>query len=56
MGVQDLAAITIFDEITAMLFMFPLGFQEATCSIIGNCIGANNVPLARNFFKFITSL
>lgn len=30
--------------------MAPLGLQEATCSLIGNCIGANNVKLARRFF------
>ena len=34
--------------------MVPLGVQEATSGIIGNCIGANNVPLARRFFRLIT--
>ena len=39
---------------TAMLFMVPLGIQEATCGVIGNCIGADNVPLAKRFFSIIT--
>ena len=37
-----------------MLIMMTLGIQEATCGIIGNCIGANNVPLAKRFFGIIT--
>ena len=32
--------------------MVPLGIQEAVCSLVGNCIGANNVPLAKRFFSF----
>ena len=34
--------------------MVTLGIQEATCGIIGNCIGAHNVPLAKRFFGVIT--
>ena len=34
--------------------MISLGIQEATCGIIGNCIGAHNVPLAKRFFSVIT--
>ena len=33
------------------MFMGPFGIQEATCAVIGNCIGANNVSLAKRFFK-----
>ena len=40
-------------NMAATLFMVPLGIQEATCGIIGNCIGANNVPLAKRFFNMI---
>ena len=40
--------------VTATLFMLPLGIQEGTCGIIGNCIGSNNVPLANRFFNMIT--
>ena len=31
-----------------------IGIQAATCSIIGNCIGAHNVMLAKRFFRIIT--
>ena len=54
-GVQALAANTIFIQVLATIFMVPLGIQEATCCIIGNCIGANNVPLAKRFFKLIST-
>ena len=33
------------------MFEIPLSYQEATAAIIGNCIGANNVPLAIRFYK-----
>ena len=35
---------------------FSFGVQEATCAIIGNCIGSNNVPLAKRFFSLITKV
>lgn len=53
-GVDALASIIIVMSICALIFMVPLGIQEATCGIIGNCIGANNVPLAKRFFSIIT--
>ena len=43
-------------DVCATLFMVPLGLQEATCAIIGNCIGSNNVPLAKRYFKMINYL
>ena len=46
--------MTVCASVAASLFMIPLGIQEATCGIIGNCIGANNVPLAKRFFGLIT--
>lgn len=49
-GVSDQAAQTLIVSWGAIIFMAPLGIQEATCGIIGNCIGANNVPLAKRFF------
>ena len=36
--------------------MVPLGIQEASCGIFGNCIGANNVILANRFFWLMTSI
>jgi Na+-driven multidrug efflux pump len=35
----------------ATMFMVPLGLQEATCSLIGNAIGANHVQLAKRICK-----
>ena len=55
LGVLDLAAQTIFIQVCATLFMVALGIQEATCGIMGNCIGANNVPLAKRFFTLIAT-
>lgn len=40
----------------SFLFMFPLGMQEATCALIGNAIGANNVPLAKRIFKLTLNI
>ena len=54
LGVTELASQTLCINVTAMLFMVPLGIQEATCGLVGNCIGANNVPLAKRFFRIIT--
>ena len=55
LGVLPLASQTIFVQVCSTLFQIPVGIQEATCGIIGNCIGANNVPLAKRFFKLITT-
>ena len=30
-----------------------LGFQQATCIIVGNLIGADNIPLAKRMAKLI---
>ena len=54
LGVLELASQTIYIQVIATMFMVPLGINEATTGIIGNCIGAGNVPLAKRFFKLIT--
>ena len=36
--------------------MVTLGISEAACAIIGNCIGAGTVPLAKRFFTIITKV
>ena len=36
--------------------MIALGIQEGTCALIGNCIGANNVPLAKRFYSLIAKI
>ena len=36
--------------------MVPQGLQEASCAIIGNEIGANNVRLARRYYRVISTI
>ena len=54
LGVVELAAMTVVCSFTSLLFMVALGIQESTCALIGNCIGANNVPLAKRFYNMIS--
>ena len=39
-----------------MLFMLMLGVQDGACILIGNCVGANNIPLAKRFYYFIAKI
>ena len=56
LGVIELASLTICLNLHSLLFRVPLGITEATSALLGNSIGANNVPLAKRFagmiFKF----
>ena len=52
-SVEAQAVHTIAASGSALMFEISLGYQEATCSIIGNCIGAGKVKLARRFFNLI---
>ena len=56
MGVAEQASMALITSIIALLTMIPLGVQEATCGVIGNCIGANKVNLARRFFSLILKI
>ena len=38
----------------AIYFEFPVGLAESSSALIGNCIGANNVKLARRFLNLTT--
>lgn len=49
------AAQTLISICVSVFFEVPLGTSEASCALIGNCIGANNVPLAKKFLR-VTSL
>ena len=53
-SIEAQAIQTIVTSGCAILFEVPLGYQEATCAVIGNCIGAGNVPLARRFMRLTT--
>jgi len=56
LGVLELAALSICLNVHSLLYRVPLGITEATSALLGNSIGANNVPLAKRFasvnFKF----
>ena len=53
LGVVELASITVVLSFRVFLFTFAQGIEEGTSAIIGNCIGANNVPLAKRFYWLI---
>ena len=53
LGVPEQASQVLVASLNSILFMAPLGVQEATTALVGNCIGANNVPLAKRFFSLI---
>ena len=38
------------------MFMVPMGIQSAACAIIGEQIGANRVPLAKEYFKVMCKI
>jgi len=50
-SVEAQAVQTIVASLLSILFEIPLGVQTVSCAMIGNCIGANNVPLAQRFFR-----
>ena len=50
-GVEEQASWTIVSIICSVLFEFPLAVSEVTSSLVGNCIGAGNVDLAKRFFR-----
>ena len=56
LGVLELASSIICLNLISMLYMIPMGIQESSTGLVGNCIGANNVPLAKSFFRIILSV
>ena len=50
-SIEAQAVQTTVTSVYALIFEIPLSYQEATAAIMGNCIGANNVPLAIRFYK-----
>ena len=51
LGVVEQASQIVIQSIIILLFCTPQGIRAATCSIIGNCIGADNIPFAKRFFS-----
>ena len=54
-GVEEQACQTIVSIVLSCFFEFPLAVSEVTSSLVGNCIGAGNVELAKRFYR-MTSL
>ena len=54
LGVVELASITVIFSFRVSLFSFAHGIEEGSSALIGNCIGANNVPLAKRFYSLIS--
>ena len=53
LGVVEQAAMTIITSVQFFLLQISMGMQEAMSGIIGNCVGANKVVLAKRFFDLI---
>ena len=53
LGAVEQGSQALITTIGLILFMFPTGVQEAACAIIGNCVGSNNIPLAKRFFRLM---
>ena len=53
LGVVEMASITAILSFRLTLFTFALSVGEGASTLIGNCIGANNVPLAKRFYYMI---
>ena len=56
LSVEALASNIVALTINHFILMVMMGIQEAACTVIGNSIGANNVPLAKRFMKQTTRL
>ena len=50
-GVREQATYIIVLTVESTIFEVPLATGEASCALIGNCIGANIVQLAKRFFQ-----
>ena len=56
LGITEQAVNVILFNIIAVLYMAPVGMQEASCALIGNEIGANNPKLAKKYGKVISTI
>jgi len=53
-GVNDQAVMVVSLNLVGILFMFPLGFNEAAAAVVGNSMGENNPDLAKKYLKLTT--
>ena len=52
-GVSEQATQTIITTLSALVIQVPLGLSEGVCAVSGNCIGADNVALAKRFVNLV---
>lgn len=52
-GVREQAAMIIIFQVLTQTYMINLGMQESSTALIGNQIGAMNIPLAKRYAKII---
>ena len=55
-GIKEQAAMVIMFQVVSETYMINMGLQEASAALIGNQIGAVNVPLAKRYHKVIFCL
>jgi Na+-driven multidrug efflux pump len=53
-GVDEQAVLVVLFNLIAFMFMVPLGFSEAACTVVGNSLGANQPKLGWKYFKLLS--
>ena len=53
LGVDEQAVIVVLHNLSELIFMLMVGFQQAACISIGNSLGENRPKLAKKYF-FLT--
>lgn len=56
LGVKEQATMVVMLNLLGFMWMLPMGFQEALCTVVGNCIGENKPELARKYLKVTTGI
>lgn len=51
MGVEVIAAVNVIEAIQGLFFVVLMGISNASAIMVGNKIGANEIPLARTYAK-----
>mmetsp|Transcript_78441 Transcript_78441/g.108569 ORF Transcript_78441/g.108569 Transcript_78441/m.108569 type:complete len:191 (+) Transcript_78441:447-1019(+) len=51
-GVVYQATQVLLFQIAALAYMFPFGMSSAACTLVGNSIGENNLPLTRKYYIY----
>jgi len=56
LGVKEQAVMVILLNLLGFIWMVPMGFQEAFCTVIGNSMGENKPDLARKYLRVTTCI